>query len=439
MGWCSVFGAVYIVSIAHSAEPVTGMAELTKSPDRTLVYAAIIIVTGILATTLAQTQVLARLPLQNLLKNELHLDRSSNAAFFFWAALAWYLKPLAGIVTDAFPLFGNRRRNYIVLSAGLAAIAWLALILTPHVYGALLAVVIVINMFMVVTSTVVGGYMVEVAQATAGSGRLTAVRQFVQQGCQIVNGPIAGYLASIAFGWTAGACGGVMLLLVPVTVLFLRERPLVARPPGAARAQLANIATARTMWAAAGLMALFYIAPGFGTALFYRQQNELHMGTQAQGFLQLTSGVFGVLAAIGYGMLCRRLTLRTLLAACMVLGTVANLGYLFYSTVGRAQVIEGFNGFGYTLAELALMDLAVRATPAGSEGLGFSLMVSVRNLALLGTDWFGSKLLDAYHVSFDALVIASSVTTAAAVPLVFLLPRIIVGRKDGSIAPVRTE
>ena len=67
----------------------------------------------------------------------------------------------------------------------------------------------------------------------------------------------------------------------------------------------------------------------------------------------------------------------------MVLGTAANLGYLFYSSLGRAQVIEGFNGFGYTLAELALMDLAVRATPAGSEGLGFSLMMSVRNLALV--------------------------------------------------------
>jgi hypothetical protein len=43
---------------------------------------------GVLATTLAQTQVLARLPLQNLLKNELHADRTANTAFFFWAGLA---------------------------------------------------------------------------------------------------------------------------------------------------------------------------------------------------------------------------------------------------------------------------------------------------------------------------------------------------------------
>ncbi len=109
---------------------------------------------------------------------------------------------------------------------------------------------------------------------------------------------------------------------------------------------------------------------------------------------------------------------------------MANLGYLFYSSVGQAQFIEGLNGFGYSLAELALMDLAVRATPAGSEGLGFSLMMSVRNLALFGTDWFGSKLLEQFQVPFSSLVIANAATTLITVPLVLLLPRILVSKKD---------
>ena len=63
--------------------------------DQAFTYAALVIIAGVLATTLAQTQVLARLPLQNLLKNELQVGRTPNAAFFFWAGLAWYLKPVA--------------------------------------------------------------------------------------------------------------------------------------------------------------------------------------------------------------------------------------------------------------------------------------------------------------------------------------------------------
>jgi hypothetical protein len=411
-------------------------ADTRLRPERAFVHAALVIVAGVLATTLAQTEVLARLPLQNLLKNELHVDRTANAAFFFWAGLAWYLKPLAGILTDAFPLLGSRRKSYILLSATLAGGSWLALAVTPHQYRSLLAVAIVINVFMVIASTAVGGYMVETAQAASGSGRLTAIRQFVQQAALVINGPAAGYLAGIAFAWTAAACGGILFLLVPVTILFLRERQ--AHPDrrevlARAKTQLGNIATARPMWAAAGLMALFYIAPGFATAIFYKQQNELHFATQTQGWLGLISGICGILAAVGYGILCRRLNLRVLLFWCILAATTANLGYLFYSSLGRAQAIEGLNGFGYTLAELALMDLAVRSTPAGSEGLGFSIMISVRNLALFGTDWFGASLLDSYHLPFAWLVIANSATTLIAVPLVFLLPAAIVGRRDAEV------
>ena len=81
------------------------------------------------------------------------------------------------------------------------------------------------------------------------------------------------------------------------------------------------------------------------------------------------------------------------------------------------------------------MDLAIRGTPKGSEGLGFSLMMSVRNFALVGSDMFRSWLLDKYHIPFGALVISNSAITAVAVPLVLLLPLAMVVRKDAEAAP----
>jgi predicted MFS family arabinose efflux permease len=417
------------------------MSTITIAPARparenTLVYTAIVIIAGVLATTLAQPQVLARLPLQNLIKNELHMDRSANAAFMFLSGLPWYFKPFAGILTDAFPLFGSRRRSYLLVSTGLAVAAWALLIVTPHDYNKLLWVCIAINTFTVTASCVVGAYMVEAAQATAASGRLTAMRELVQQTCVIIRGPLAGYLASIAFGWTAATSGGIMFLLIPATLLFMRERrtridsrQLIAN----AGKQLVAIAGARTMWAAAGLALLFYIAPGFSTAVFYIQQNDFHMTTEGQGGLGLIAGVAGIVAAFTYGLACRRYNLRTLLIVCLALATISNFGYLFYSSVANARLITAFEGFGYTLAELAMMDLAIRATPPGSEGLGFSLMMSVRNLALFGTDWLGSLLLDRFHLPFNDLVIANGATTAITVPLVLLLPRVLVRRRDAEI------
>jgi hypothetical protein len=403
-----------------------------------LTAAIVVVVVGFLATTLFQPQALARIPFQNLLKNSLHIDRTGNAAFFFWIGLPWYFKPVVGIFTDAFPFFGSRRKSYVLVNTTLAVVSWFGLLLTPVRYGALLRTCIVIDFFMVIVSTVLGAYMVEVGQATSGTGRITSVRQITYWITMMLQGPVGGYLATLALGVTIAVSGSFMFLLVPVTIFFLHEQRkkvdsqvLLAN----ARQQMIHIGAAGTMWAASGLLALFYLAPGILTAIFYQQQDVLHLSTETQGSLLFLQGVGGIIAAVSYGFACRRVNLRNLLLICLTAATVVDLGYVFYSTLARARVVDFAWGVGFAMAECALMDLAVRATPKGSEGLGFSLMMSVRNFALFGSDAFGSWLLDRYHISFNTLVVSNAVTTAIAVPLVLLLPLYMVARKDAE--PVR--
>ena len=401
--------------------------------------AAILIVVGVLATTLAQPGVLSSIPLRNLLKNDLHESRAATSAWIFLSGLAWYFKPLAGIFTDAFPIFGTRRRSYLLISTVLATVAWIGMIFTPHEYNALLWVAIVINMFMVVASTVIGGYMVEVAQASASSGRLSGIRNIAQAVVGLIQSPAGGLLATIAFGWTAAISGAVMFLLFPATLLLLKEerrRTDAAEVFANTGRQLTNIVTARTLWAAAGLTLLFFIAPGFGTALFYRQQDQLHMTTVGQGILGSISSAGALISPFVYIWACRRLNLRRMLLLCLGASTLTGLLYMtfFYDSEAHARVIEGVNGFTSALAEVALMDLTVRATPAGSEGLGFSLMVSVRNLALFGTDVLGSWMLDKWRLPFNDLVLGNVGTTLLTLPLVMLLPGVLVRRKDADVA-----
>jgi predicted MFS family arabinose efflux permease len=414
------------------------MASVAYDPSETwhpkVAHAAIVVGVGVLATSLAQPQLLAGIPLENLLKNELHVDRAANAAFFFWASLPWYFKPLAGVITDAFPVFRSRRKSYLLISSVLAVLAWIGLYYTPHDYHKLLWLMILINIFMVVASTAVGAYMVEIAQACSGSGRLTAINNFVEQLSLIIAGPSAGYLASVAFGWTAAACGGVMFLIVPVAFLFLQERSWTVdstRQLQSAGREFVQIARNKVMWMATGFMAIFYLAPGLQTALFYKQQNDLHLDTKTQGVFELYGGGCAILGTFLYAYLCRRINLRRLLPWCLAFGAAANVGYLFYTSVARAGAIEGFNGFAYGLAELAIMDLAIRATPKGCEGLGFSLMMSARNLALFGTDWIGSKLIETFHWSFTSVVLANAIVSGITIPLVLLLPVTLLLRRDG--------
>jgi hypothetical protein len=87
------------------------------------------------------------------------------------------------------------------------------------------------------------------------------------------------------------------------------------------------------------------------------------------------------------------------------------------------------NGFFFTLAELALLDLAARATPKGCEGLGYSLMLSVRNVAVFGADVVGSHLAD-HKWAFGSLVYLNAGTTAIVLLLLPFLPAVLMRSKD---------
>src|SRR5207247_867112 len=92
---------------------------------------------------------------------------------------------------------------------------------------------------------------------------------------------------------------------------------------------------------------------------------------------------------------------------------------------------------------MALMDLAVRSTPAGCEAPGFSLMMSVRNFGLALSDVLGSKILDAHlmlgtHlIDFNSLVLVNAGTTFIILLFVPFLPRLIMNRREGEteVAP----
>jgi hypothetical protein len=112
-----------------------------------------------------------------------------------------------------------------------------------------------------------------------------------------------------------------------------------------------------------------------------------------------------------------------------VTAAAGTLLYLFYSNWTRAIFIESQNGFFFSLAELALLDLAARATPRGCEGLGYSLMLSVRNVALFGADIVGSHLAD-NKWPFSTLVYLNSGTTAIVLLLLPFLPAALMQSKD---------
>jgi len=217
----------------------------------------------------------------------------------------------------------------------------------------------------------------------------------------------------------------VFVLIIAFTQVPTRNSILVG-----AQIQLSQILRSRTLWMAATMLALIYTVPGLGTALTYRQADELKFSTQFIGNLGVIENITGLGAAFLYAFWCRKSNLRWLIIIGVGVNALFTLLYLSYTRPG-APFIHGIGGFTAVLTELALMDLAVRSTPKGCEALGFSLMMSVRNFGIGISDVLGTKLIDTYHVKFNSLVWVNAGTTAAVLLFVFFLPRLVIDRKEG--------
>ena len=176
-------------SIAATVQPTEDKPQLNSSRR---LFAMIVV--GLLISTFVSDSRHAKLPLQFLLKNHLHLGPTAMAAFFGLTSLAWYFKPVAGLLSDVVPLWGSRRRNYLMLSGLAAGSLWALLAVVPRHYAPLVWTLAGANVFAVLASSVSGGLLVETGQQQGWTGRMGALRETIIAGTILVAQPVGGYL-----------------------------------------------------------------------------------------------------------------------------------------------------------------------------------------------------------------------------------------------------
>ena len=449
-----------------------------EGPNHGLARYAFLVGIGAFATTFSQIRVtVGALPTNKLLREGFHLEKDQMALFFFWATFAWNLKPVAGVLTDAFPIFGTRRRHYMMVGATLAGVFWLLMGSLSFNYQLLMGAAILMNCFTVLSSTVMGGMMVEAGQLYGAPGRIASLRQTVQSASQIVGPWLGGILAGYAYGWATGVAATAVFALA-ITTFFVHKEPAVTerrpltpeeasrpryKPPAKviaglvalatiggglalteemrnigislialeavmliivglavvpaenptivrAQGQLTQIFGSTTLWLAVFMLFLVYTVPGLNTALYYQQTETLKFEDSFLGFLGSLEGAVGIGTAVVYGVVCKRFTLKQLLVGGVATAALTTYGYIFYAQ-DTAPFIHGSNAMTGVLAELALMDLAVRSTPKGCEALGFSLMMAIRNFGIAMSDVIGTSIMEKFHVPFSTMVIVNGTTT----------------------------
>jgi hypothetical protein len=376
------------------------------------------------------------LPRQFMLKDQLHFSASQVATFDLFGKTASYVKPFMGIMSDAVPLRGTRRYYYLLTSLSLGAAFFLAFGLVPRQWNFLLPTFMILFIWLNLASTVLGGLMVDLGKRYHATGRLSSQRQAISRGCEMVSGPLGGFLAKYAdFAVTGIASAAIHMGLFLYARKNLQEPPLEDRRNDTLaelRLQARNLFSSRTLWAAAGLIILVVAAPGFNTPLLFFQTDVLKFDKAFIGLLKTVGAAAAVLAAWLYSQMCQRMHLRKLLAASIAFHAGMTLWYLLYRDPVSAMVITALESMTMVFALLPLYDLAARATPKGSEALGYSVMMSVWNFTIQMSDLAGSMLRDKLGLTFHDLIWVNAASTLLVLAAVPFLPSVLVDRRDGA-------
>src|SRR6058998_736782 len=176
--------------------------------------------------------------------------------------------------------------------------------------------------------------------------RLTGAFQSAQWACitlaSVLVGELGGQLAetrSLRTAFLLAACFPLMSLSMGLT--FVRETPARASRAAFLETWKAIRATlgGREIWLVAGFIFLFWFSPSLGPAFLYYQTDTLKFSQQFIGRLAALGAVSGVVGAVLYAPLSRRLSLKSIMHISIALGVLAMLSYLFYRDAASAVVI----------------------------------------------------------------------------------------------------
>ena len=386
---------------------------------------SLIVAAGMVASNLALPDSLD-IPIKNLLRTELNLGRDEVSLFFTLAALPWYFKILAGLLSDSFPLFRTRRRHYLIFSGAFAAAGWLLVGAVSHAYWPLLFALMAANTMLVFISTVTAALIVEAGKRLGTESQLVTARIFTESACGVVAGPIAGYLATLPFGWTGIAGALIAVSVVPVALFVLREAPVAQRDAAAFREagiKLREALGSRSLWRTAVFLTLVLAPQTFNSTLYFHQVEQLRFANIDVGYLNSISAIASVVTAAAYAVVRPRLSLWTVLVVSLLLGAAGAGALVFYRSWEAALAIEILRGVFNTIGALALMEAAVRATPVSIAAMGFALLTSAWNVGIAVGDYAGAWMVQNRVLSFYGLAALFALLSALTLLALPLLPR----------------
>ncbi|ACC79082.1 folate/biopterin family MFS transporter [Nostoc punctiforme] len=393
---------------------------------------------------------LSRLAVSFFLKDELLLSPVQVSALLGIVFLPWMIKPVFGFISDGLPIFGYRRRPYLILSGILGTASWMSLATIVHTSWAATLAIAIGSLSVAMSDVIVDSLVVERArgesQAKAGS------LQSVCWGASAIGGLITAYFSGLLLQYfttrTVFGITALFPLIVSGVAWLIAESPVSKGtnesnqtnplPIKHQLKQLRQAITQKTIWLPTAFVFIWQATPNAESAFFYFSTNELHFEPEFLGRVNLVTSFASLAGVWIFQRFLKSIPFRVIFAWSTVLSSM--LGMTMLLLVTHTNRLLGIDDHWFSLGDsliltvmgkiafMQVMVLAARLCPSGVEATLFALLMSVFNsagtvsqaLGALITYWLGITATN--FESLWLLVIITNLSTLLPLPFINWLP-----------------
>jgi folate/biopterin transporter len=387
---------------------------------------------------------LSRLAVSFFLKDDLGLNPAQVAALTGIASLPWIVKPLFGFMSDGLPIFGYRRRPYLILSGFLGTLAWIALATIVDNGWLATAVLLFTSLSVAISDVIVDSLVVERAreESIAQSGSL----QSLCWGSSALGGLLTAYLSGLLLKHldanTIFLITATFPLLVSAVAWAIAEEKIIKEDVESTQEsivthqvkQLWGAIKQKSIWLPAAFLFIWQATPTADSAFFFFTTNELGFEPEFLGRVRLVTSLASLIGIFIFQRYLKNVPFRFILGWSTILA--ASLGMTTLLLVTHANRALGIDDRWFSLGDsliltvmgqitwMPVLVLSARLCPKGVEATLFALLMSIYNLSGLISHELGALLtawLGITETNFDRLWILIIITNVSTLlPLIFI-------------------
>lgn len=398
---------------------------------------------------------ISRLAVSFFLKDALHLSPAETAALTGFTAIPWLIKPLYGFLSDSLPLFGYRRRSYLVGAGAIGVAAWSWLATGVESASTALLACILTSLSVAVSDVVVDSIVVQRVRGLPAerSGALQSLCWGVSALGSLFSAYFSGSLLETLRPQDIFALTAVLPLGTSLLAGMIQEKrvksPQVSQLLPEARSRINTLKSALSnpsVYLPIAFIFTWQSMPSPESALFFFSTNALGFGPEFLGRVRLVSSAAALLGLWVYRKYLQEVELKLFFFWATIISVPLSLTQVILVT--RWNIPLGISDQLFALTDSAVLTalgqvvfmptlvLAARLCPPGVEGTLFAALMSIYNTSGTVSSELGALLTKLFGVSetnFEnlwLLVTVCSFSNLLALPFVDLVDRAQGGKMD---------